>query len=267
MTKLKISSSIFSERLKQIRSDGKWLYKKPIRKSIKYGYLPDTLKRFEKSFIDWDNSTSRFLGQAFEIEENEFKYGFDKIQREAIFGDDPIESIKNIICKKLEYLELLPIDDIVSNMQNGLNSNKTKVFIVHGHNEVLKQTVARTLEHLKLEPIILHEQANQGKTIIEKFESNSAKVGFAIILLTADDLGKAKEDTDGNPRARQNVIFEMGYFMGKLGRERVFVLLDDGVEKPSDIDGIVYTAINSNWQLSLVHELNECGYNVDANNL
>jgi predicted nucleotide-binding protein len=244
------------------------LYKKPVRKSVKCGYLPDTLKKFDESFIEWDNSTSRFLGQAFEIDENEFKYGFDEIQREPpILGDDPIESTKKIIRKKLEYLHSLSIDNIVSDMQNGLNNNKSKVFIVHGHDEALKQIVARTLEHLKLEPIILHEQANQGKTIIEKFESNSAEVGFAIILLTVDDLGKAKGDTEYNPRARQNVIFEMGYFMGKLGRERVFVLLEDGVERPSDIDGIVYNNVDDSWPFNLVKELKACGYDVDANNL
>jgi hypothetical protein len=110
MTRLKISSTTFSERLKQIHFQGTLLYKKPVRKSVKCGYLPDTLKKFDESFIEWDNSTSRFLGQAFEIDENEFKYGFDEIQREPpILGDDPIESTKKIIRKKLEYLHSLSI--------------------------------------------------------------------------------------------------------------------------------------------------------------
>jgi predicted nucleotide-binding protein len=86
-------------------------------------------------------------------------------------------------------------------------------------------------------------------------------------LLTADDLGRAKEESNEHARARQNVIFEMGYFMGKLGRERVFVLLDDGVEKPSDIDGIVYNNVDTSWSYNLVKELKACGYDVDANKL
>lgn len=122
---------------------------------------------------------------------------------------------------------------------------------------------------LKLEPIILHEQADGGRTIIEKFEANSSNVGFAVILLTADDICKAKNDADYKNRARQNVVFEMGYFIGKLGRNRVFLLLEQGVEKPGDLDGIVYTLIDNNegWKLKLVKELKACNYSVSADNL
>lgn len=142
-----------------------------------------------------------------------------------------------------------------------------KVFIVHGHNEAVKEKVARVVEHLHLKPIILHEQPDGGKTIIEKFEENSANVNFAIVLLTADDIGKAKEEEDYNPRARQNVIFEMGYFMGRLSRSHVFLLLDKDVEEPSDLNGIVYTPIKDGWDKKLVKELKACGYKVDANDL
>ena len=142
-----------------------------------------------------------------------------------------------------------------------------KIFIVHGHNEAVKEKVARLLEKLKLEPIILHEQPDGGKTIIEKFEANSGDVNFAVILLTGDDLGKAISSDKYNPRARQNVIFEMGYFMGRLSRSHVFMLLEDGVEKPSDLDGIVYTSLKNDWQRKLVKELKECGYNIDANDI
>lgn len=142
-----------------------------------------------------------------------------------------------------------------------------KIFIVHGHNEAVKEKVARILEKLHLEPIILHEQPDGGKTLIEKFEANSADVNFAVILLTGDDEGKAVKSETFNRRARQNVIFEMGFFMGILSRSHVFMLLEDGVEKPSDIDGIVYTSLKENWQHKLVKELKACGYKVDANDL
>lgn len=142
-----------------------------------------------------------------------------------------------------------------------------KVFIVHGHNNAVKQEVARFIEHLKLEPIILHEQVNRGRTIIEKFEENSSDVSFAVVLLTADDEGKAKTEANYRKRARQNVIFEMGYFVGKLSRSNVFMLLDEGVEEPSDMDGIVYTSLKDDWKTMLFKELYDCGYKVDPKDL
>ncbi len=142
-----------------------------------------------------------------------------------------------------------------------------KVFIVHGHNEAEKEKVARFIEHLKLTPIILHEQIDRGQTIIEKVESNGNDVNFAIVLLTADDEGKAKTETDYKLRARQNVIFEMGYFFGLLSRSHVFMLLDDDVEKPSDLSGIVYNSLKEDWKTKLFKELRACGYNVDPKDL
>lgn len=141
-----------------------------------------------------------------------------------------------------------------------------RVFIVHGHNEIIKEKTARLVSQIGLEPVILHEQANAGKTIIEKFESNAKDVGFAIILLTDDDKGNCKEEaqTRLNDRARQNVIFEMGYFYGKIGRGRVVALLSEGVEKPGDIDGIVYISLDNAgaWRYEIVKELIACGYSV-----
>jgi len=104
---------------------------------------------------------------------------------------------------------------------------------------------------------------------LKKFEQNSSDVNFAIILLTADDEGKAKRETDYKTRARQNVVFEMGYFIGKLGREKVFLLFENGVDKPGDLDGIVYVPIDTadGWKLKLVRELKASGYNVTADNL
>lgn len=150
-----------------------------------------------------------------------------------------------------------------------INMERNKVFIVHGHNNGIKIDVARILEKLGLEAIILHEQADGGKTIIEKFEENAFDVGFAVILLTADDEGKAKHETDYKDRARQNVVFEMGYFMAKLGRDRVLLLLGEGVEEPGDLNGIVYTPIDEHdaWKYKLVKEMKAVGYSVSADRL
>lgn len=142
-----------------------------------------------------------------------------------------------------------------------------KVFVVHGRDESAKQTVARFLEKLDLEPVILHEQASKGRTIIEKFEDHS-DVGFAVVLLTPDDVGALKDSPDDlKSRARQNVILELGFFLGKLGRQRVCPLVKGDMETPSDYDGVVYTKLDDAgaWKIKLVQELKVADFNVDAN--
>ncbi|NQU84116.1 MAG: nucleotide-binding protein [Parcubacteria group bacterium] len=142
-----------------------------------------------------------------------------------------------------------------------------KVFIVHGHNNEIKESVARLIETLGLLPIILHEQPNKGRTLIEKF-TDYADVGFAIILLTSDDLGEAKaKKTSLLPRARQNVVLELGYFLAKLGRDKVCPLFEQGVELPSDYEGIVYIPLDPSgkWKFDVVKELKAVGFNIDAN--
>lgn len=145
-----------------------------------------------------------------------------------------------------------------------------KVFIVHGHNSEMKESVARVLEKFGLQPIILHEQPNQGRTIIEKFTDYS-NVSFAVILLSPDDLAYPRK---GDPdkakfRARQNVILELGFFLGKLGRQRVLALFrkSENFELPSDYDGVVFTAFDDagNWRFELARELKVCGFTVDVN--
>ncbi len=139
-----------------------------------------------------------------------------------------------------------------------------KIFIVHGHDDLVKVNVARFLEQNGFEPIILHEQASGNKTIIEKFEKYS-DVGFAIVLLTPDDLGKAKDAEALEPRARQNVILELGFFMGKLGRDRVCAFNTGGLEIPSDFQGVVWNPLDNTgaWKQFLLKELVEAGYELD----
>lgn len=141
-----------------------------------------------------------------------------------------------------------------------------RVFVVHGHDAEVKETVARFLEKLKLEPIVLHEQPNAGQTIIEKFERH-ADVGFAVVLLTPDDVGgPAAAPTDRRPRARQNVILELGFFMGRLTRKRVCALYKAGVEIPSDYQGVVFVELDESgaWRTKLAQELVEAGLSIDV---
>jgi predicted nucleotide-binding protein len=145
-----------------------------------------------------------------------------------------------------------------------------KIFIVHGHDGELKQATARLVAQLGLEPVILHEQSNRGQTIIEKLSTHAQESGFAIVLLTADDIGGAKgtEHSFLQKRARQNVIFEMGLFLGLLGRGKVCAVYESGVEIPSDLSGVVYVEYDSGqWRHNVAKELQSAGYVVDRNKI
>jgi len=143
-----------------------------------------------------------------------------------------------------------------------------KIFLVHGHDDHVLHETARFLEKLKQEVIILREEPNKGRTLIEKFE-DYADVGFAIVLLTPDDKGGPQNcaGSDLKPRARQNVVFELGYFIGRLGRNRVCALYLEGIEIPSDYSGVLYTKLDSSgaWRLELAKELKAAGLPVDMN--
>ena len=199
---------------------------------LKYRNIYDKTseQEFHSLYSKWREYNIDLLSYSFKISENKYVLEYEDKVRERFLSDmveESKEDIKNQITVLESIIERL---DLITEKEEGKTNSKTettntnKVFIVHGHNETIKEKVARLLEKLNLEPIILHEQTNNGNTIIEKFEQHSDSVNFAIILLTADDEGKASKEDNYKPRARQNVILEMGYFYGKLGRNRVFLL-------------------------------------------
>lgn len=146
---------------------------------------------------------------------------------------------------------------------------KNKVFIVHGHDGNAKERTARFVEKLGFEAIILHEQASRSMTIIEKIENYSNDVGFGIVLYTPDDMGNVKTEAEKGElkyRARQNVVFEHGFLIGKLGRENVTTLVEGAIELPNDISGIVYIN-DKDWQLDIAKEMKAAGYEIDFNKL
>ena len=150
---------------------------------------------------------------------------------------------------------------------DGINANHRKVFVIHGHDEAAMHKTARFIKLLELEPVILAEQPSEGKTIIEKFEEH-ADVGYAIALLTADDTGSRQGEDGARPRARQNVIFELGYFIGRLGRERVCALTKGEPEIPSDYSGVVYISMDAgDWKTEIFRELKVAHFNIDANRM
>jgi predicted nucleotide-binding protein len=140
-----------------------------------------------------------------------------------------------------------------------------KIFLAHGRDNGAKQDVARYLERLGLEPVILHERPNAGRTLISKFREESADVVFAVVLMTPDDCGGLNGTSTTRPRARQNVVFELGFFLGKLGPERVCALVGGDMEKPSDFEAVVYIEYGhgTSWQLELARELRAAGIPFD----
>ena len=191
---------------------------------------------------------------------NEFQAAYEKgLQTAETLLHSMLDEIKNW----WDDEQTLATDGIPGN--NGPDTNE--IFIVHGRDDGAREKVARFLEQLALKPVVLHEQPNKGRTIIEKFE-DYAHVGFAVVLLTPDDIGRLQDgEADCRSRARQNVVFEFGYFIGKLGREHVCALVKGDLERPSDYDGVLYIPLDdsSGWEMKLIGELKSVGYDIDAN--
>lgn len=178
----------------------------------------------------------------------------------------PIKAINRAVAKRLNDFSK-ESDDITNDFGLDRWSGKVESFLntALGANEA-KETAARFLEKIGLKPVILHEQQNSGRTLIEKFETYSGDIAFAVVLLTPDDVGAANTASRSlRPRARQNVILELGYFMGRLGRAGVCALHKGGIELPSDYQGIVYIEMDppGAWKAKLAQELIEAKVSID----
>lgn len=193
-------------------------------------------------------------------------------RREAyVRGLDRVHEFVSSQIKQIELFWEDENDQIPVGEADGRSASidSNQVFIVHGRDQGALAEVKLVLIQLGLEPVILQELPDQGRTIIEKFEDHS-HVGFAVVLCTPDDDGGlASEDAERLPRARQNVVFEWGFFIGKLGRDKVCALIKGHVEIPSDYSGVLYVEMDERgaWRLDLAKELNEAQYVVDLNNL
>lgn len=167
------------------------------------------------------------------------------------------------------FIERVVYEDMELNKVNKFVEKK-KIFIVHGHDGETKEKVARFIEKIGFEAIILHEQTSSSLTIIEKLEKYT-DVGYAIVLYTpCDKGGKNVDRAELKPRARQNVVFEHGYLLGKLGRDKVCALVkDENIEKPSDVLNIVYIPMDDNdgWKIKIANEMKSCGFEIDMNKL
>ena len=178
-------------------------------------------------------------------------------ERSIVLMTRAIRSLEERLADRANYLGTAPPVDAPATT----HTMSRDIFIVHGHDTAAKNEVAHVINRAGLNAIILHEQPNGGRTIIEKFEAHGSAAGFAVILLTPDDVGGATPD-QLRPRARQNVVGEMFWFAGKLGRSKVCALRKGDVEVPSDFAGVVYTEMDDRgaWRIDLLKELEAAGY-------
>lgn len=177
-----------------------------------------------------------------------------------------VDMLEDELVRFTESVEKVQAGQSASYSSANSGGSNNKVFIVHGRDQLVLSQTENMMRRLGLEPIVLGRMANQGLTIIEKFEKHS-DVKYAVVLLTPDDIGALKDNESPQfyDRARQNVIFELGFFYGRLGRSNVCCLMKSGIEKPSDIDGIVYIPFISSVEdveLAIIREIQASGLNV-----
>lgn len=235
-------------------------------------------KRFSPEFNAWIRQSEIILSKVFPDDSkyvDNFKniryslYCFTTSTSELEFDEAFREGLNEAKALIDSYIETLSIFESIEcdsgkEINNTVKSNK--VFIVHGRDNEAKLELARYLEKINLEPIILHEQVSRGRTIIEKIEEYT-DVNYAIVLYTPCDIGGLNDGKNElRERARQNVVFEHGLLIGKIGRNNVSALVKGNIEKPNDISGVVYMDMSSgDWKIDLARELNDAGYDIDFN--
>ena len=280
--KLKMSVEDAKRRLHERIDEGKKIAAESINSS-------SGLEESERAFLLWNSYNTEMLRRMFTTGEVSEKYAaysgpgvmFITMGQGRNLGQEIRDHFDQVRSKtdRLTAIETqLELYEVVVEIGNGTPvqaveatsapaAHDNRVFIVHGHDHGKRDAVALLLKTLDLDPITLSEQPNGGRTIIEKFEHN-ADVGFAIVLITADDVGGV-DVGQLKPRARQNVILELGYFVGRLKRARVCALYESGVELPSDIIGVGYVPLDDagRWKYDLAKELRAAGYSVDMNRL
>jgi predicted nucleotide-binding protein len=243
---------------------------------------PQHIEDLLEQYNSWNSFTAKLLGTLFPSQEEECQFRqrvLIQVQRISSYVqpytppelDNCINDLKSgisILKRLVRELELY--EEYNQNLSHlskkEKDHDKKKIFIVHGHDDFLRHEITSFLLGYGLSPIVLHEKSNSGQFIIEKIEKNS-DVCFAIVLLTPDDEGRntlSISDDQLKPRARQNVILELGYFMGKLGRQNVCAVLKQDIEKPSDCNGLLYLPYDSHggWKLNLLRELKAAGIEI-----
>lgn len=285
----------FSHKILDRIEEGKKLLAKdvPFQKSPQdsyYGYsvrwamqpveFSDVQQKFIAEFHKWTDYNSELLKQAFDIPNNEYQSHYVRCGQVMVISanEDLIKIYKDELRDKIDYLDslnskidLLPCSSVNSKITSGKNAvlkDSKKVFVVHGHDDNLRSKVELFVRELGLEPIVLFKQPNMGETIIQKLQREASDVVYSIILYTPCDLGKDKEKMDENmkPRARQNVVFEHGFMCAFLGMENVCALVDDEVEIPGDLSGVLFVPVDDEemWKYRIAKEMKAVGLKIDT---
>ena len=252
-----------------------------IKKRIVIPFLKEERVRFSGQFLPALDIRSIVIVESEWTVKEHHHYINEKAKTQGIFiiyspsimfneGERYVRDISDRVFEECssQIQEATPKSNALTSDKPSKTMDKSKVFIVHGHDDA-KHAVARVVRDLGFEAIILDEQASSGNTIIEKIEEYT-NVGFGIVLYTPCDVGASKGEKDQlKPRARQNVIFEHGYLIGKIGRKNVCALVKGDIEKPTDISGVVYISMDEGggWKLYVAKEMKKSGYDVDLNKI
>lgn len=232
-------------------------------------------KRLEMLIRNKFGDESHYLKDLLEVE---FYYhpliwfaGQDLSREDRESWDEGKHNWCNLIDTMIEEIQSFPpaIETTQTSVSGKVFSARNrKIFVVHGHDDEMVQATARFVKQIGFDPVILREQPNQGRTIIEKFE-DYADVPLAIVLFSPDDLGKAASEDSLKPRPRQNVVFELGFFIGKLGRNKVIVLhkVVENFEMLSDFQGVLFEPYKDGWEFKIAKEIKAAGFDVDLNQL
>ena len=233
---------------------------------------------------DYYNGYETYINQYNDVLENLQTLGFFKKQKfiehvpfsEQTFSGSgfskqekaKLREVTNASSSLLQKVKLLLAPPKTLNPQSQVRSSQ--IFVVHGNDNEMKQEVVHTLQKLELDPIVLHEHPNQTQTIIKKIEDNP-QVSFAVVLLSPDDLAYPREGPPNEAKhvANQNVIFELGYFLGKLGKQNVAAIYTKkkDFKVPSDYGGVLWIEYKNGWYFELIKELKANNFDVNANKL
>ena len=278
----------FQYEIEQRIAQGKELLSVPVQFSEvpqRYGngylskkqYDDAEFEAFKNQMRKWKNLTEEILQQAFDIPNNEYHAEFSGAGYIGLItgNEDWLVEYKKEISQKITVLESLleRLTYIPSQKSSTIQERQTNitknVFVVHGHDEAKRVAVEAFIRSIDYNPIVLFKEPSVGQTIIEKIETNAENICFAIVIYTACDLGKAKDAPDLNPRARQNVVFEHGYMCAHLSRQKVVALLEKGVERPGDLEGVIYIEFDDAgvWQIKVAREMKAVGLDVDLNKI
>ncbi|MBQ3722351.1 MAG: nucleotide-binding protein [Bacteroidales bacterium] len=246
-------------------------------------YYDETAQNdFLASFTRWHERNKEIYRASFSDPNSIYFHDYEKKKLDHLIIVDIIKNYKDDIARlnnqmqtDIERIDLIrcvvpkPNTEDIAAQSKAVIKDKKRVFVVHGHDTNVRNEVELFVRSIGYEPIILCKRADKGDTIIEKIEREAKDVCYAIVIYTSCDLGKDKNDSDLKPRARQNVVFEHGFMCAYLGRTHVCALLEDGVEQPGDLKGVIYKPLDTAgaWKYLIADEMKAVGLDVDKNKI